>query len=162
VRNTENTYAFIDDLAQRVRGRIQLTTDGWAAYTGAVRHAFGFGRCDYAVLVKEYASPTHPKSARRYSPPICTGALKARMIGRPEMAKVSTSYAEALNLATRQHCKRFARLTIAHSKKQENHAHATALHFFAHNFIRVHTTLSKERGTKMTPASAVVRANSRS
>lgn len=153
-RNVENTYAFIEDLAQRVTGRIQLTTDGWAAYTGAVRHAFSFGRCDYAQLVKEYASPTDAESARRYSPPICTGAIKIRMIGRPEMAKVSTSHVEALNLATRQHCKRFARLTIAHSRKQENHAYAVALHFFAHNFIRVHTTLSKDRGTKTTPAMA--------
>jgi IS1 family transposase len=153
-RNTENTYAFMEDLAQRVKGRIQLTTDGWGAYLGAVRYAFGFGRCDYASIVKEYASPTE-EERRRYSPPICTAVHKVRMIGRPDMAEVSTSYVEALNLATRQHCKRFARLTIAHSKKQENHAHATALHFFAHNFIRVHSTLTKENGgRKTTPAMA--------
>ena len=152
-RNTENTYAFMEDLAQRVAGRIQLSTDAWGAYLGAVRHAFAFGRCDYAMIVKEYANPTE-EDRRRYSPPICTAAHKQRMIGRPDMAEVSTSYIEALNLATRQHCKRFARLTIAHSKKQENHAHATALHFFAHNFIRVHSTLTKERGAKTTPAMA--------
>lgn len=152
-RDTENTYAFIGDVAQRVSGRIQLTTDGWAAYTGAVRHAFGFARCDYAQLVKQYASPTDPEGQRRYSPPICTGALKVRMIGRPDREKISTSYVENLNLSTRQHCKRFARLTIAHSKKQENHCHAVALNFFAHNFIRVHSTLTKEAGgRKMTPA----------
>lgn len=152
-RDTENTYAFIGDLAQRVKNRIQLTTDGWAAYTGAVRQAFGFARCDYAQLVKQYASPTDPDGQRRYSPPICTGALKVRMIGRPDKEKISTSYVENLNLSTRQHCKRFARLTIAHSRKQENHAHAVALNFFAHNFIRVHTTLTKEAGgRKMTPA----------
>ncbi len=153
-RNPENTYAFIGDLAQRVAGRIQLSTDGWQAYIGAVRHAFGFARCDYGQLIKQYSSPSGQENERRYSPPICTGALKIRVIGRPEMAKVSTSYIEALNLATRTHCKRFARLTIAHSRKQENHAHAVALHFFAHNFIRVHTTLSKAAGTKTTPAMA--------
>jgi IS1 family transposase len=154
-RNQENTYAFIEDLAQRVTGRIQLTTDAWPAYLGAVRHAFGFGRCDYARIVKEYASPVDLEDRKRYSPPICTAAHRVRMIGRPDMAEVSTSYVEALNLATRQHCKRFARLTIAHSKKQENHAHATALHFFAHNFIRVHSTLTKENGgRKTTPAMA--------
>jgi IS1 family transposase len=153
-RNVENTYAFIEDLAQRVKGRIQLSTDAWPAYHGAVRHGFALGRCDYARIVKEYASPTNPEDRRRYSPPICTAAYKMRMIGRPDMAEVSTSYVEALNLATRQHCKRFARLTIAHSRKQENHAHAAALHFFAHNFIRIHTTLSKERGVRTTPAMA--------
>src|SRR3954462_953101 len=31
-RNHENTYAFMEDVAQRVRGRIQLTTDGNMAY----------------------------------------------------------------------------------------------------------------------------------
>jgi IS1 family transposase len=153
-RNAENTYAFMEDLAQRVRGRIQLTTDGWHAYTGAVRHAFGFARCDYAQLVKEYASPQDLEGQRRYSPPICTGAIRIRVIGRPEMEKVSTSYVENLNLNTRQHCKRFARLTIAHSRKAENHVHAVALNFFVHNFIRVHSTLTSERKTKTTPAMA--------
>ena len=152
-RNPENTYAFIGDLAQRVSGRIQLSTDGWQAYIGAVRHAFGFARCDYAQIVKKYAAPD-VEGQRRYSPPVCTGVLKVRMIGRPDPEKISTSYVEAMNLATRTHCKRFARLTIAHSRKQENHAHAVALHFFAHNFIRVHSTLSKAAGAKMTPAMA--------
>jgi IS1 family transposase len=153
-RNMENTYAFMEDLAQRVRGRIQLTTDGWNGYIGAVRHAFGFGRCDYAQLVKEFATPLDLESQRRYSPPICTGAHKIRLIGRPEMEKVSTSYVENLNLNTRQHCKRFARLTIAHSRKAENHAHAVALNFFAHNFMRVHSSLTSERKAKTTPAMA--------
>jgi len=149
-RNAENTYAFIEDLAQRVAGRIQLTTDSWTAYMGAVRAAFGFARCDYGQIVKEYAN----NASGYYSPPICIGTSKFRRIGRPDPTKISTSYVEAFNLATRTHCKRFARLTIAHSKKQENHAHAVALNFFAHNFIRVHSTLSKEAGVKTTPAMA--------
>jgi IS1 family transposase len=149
-RNVENTYAFIGDLAQRVKGRIQLSTDSWPPYMGAVRAAFGFARCDYGQIVKEYAA----EPSGRYSPPICIAATRIRRIGRPDPEKISTSYIEAFNLATRTHCKRFARLTIAHSRKQENHAHAVALNFFAHNFIRVHTTLSKERGAKTTPAMA--------
>lgn len=152
-RNSENAYAFMEDLAVRVRGRIQLTTDSWVSYIGAVRHAFGFARCDYAQLVKQYASPDVVVQ-RGYSPPICTGAIKIRMIGRPDPDKVSTSYVEAFNLSTRTHCKRFARLTIAHSRKAENHAHAVALNFFAHNFIRVHSTLTSECKAKTTPAMA--------
>jgi IS1 family transposase len=153
-RNAETAHAFMGDLAQRVSGRIQLTTDAWQQYITAVRAAFGFARCDYARIVKEFAQPATPEDIRRYSPPVCIAAHRQRIIGRPDMEKVSTSYVEALNLATRQHCKRFARLTIAHSKKQENHAHAVALHFFVHNFIRVHSTLSKRRGAKTTPAMA--------
>jgi IS1 family transposase len=153
-RNTENTYAFIEDLAGRIKGRIQLTTDGWYVYPAAVRHAFSFARCDFAQLIKQYSVPMDEDSRRRYSPPMCTGALKIRVIGRPEMEKVSTSYVENLNLNTRQHCKRFARLTLGHSKKAENHAHAVALNFFSHNFIRVHSTLTSERKARTTPAMA--------
>jgi hypothetical protein len=53
---------------------------------------------------------------------------------------------ERLNLATRNHCKRFARLTSARSRKAENQVAAVNLNFFAHNFIRVHSTLTKEAG----------------
>jgi len=44
--------------------------------------------------------------------------------------------------------RRFNRLTNAFSKKIENHAAATALNYFAYNFIKIHRTL------RMTPAMA--------
>lgn len=44
--------------------------------------------------------------------------------------------------------KRFARLTIAHSKKLEMHEHSVALHFFHYNFIKIHQSI------RMTPAMA--------
>lgn len=157
VRNPENTEAFIADVAGRVVNRIQLTTDGWGAYVTAVRKSFGFARCDFAQLVKSYGQGPEagPQTSRRYSPMVCTGAQKVRQIGRPVKELVSTSYVERLNLNTRQNCRRFTRLTNAFSKKAENHAHAVALHFFAHNFCRVHSTLTKARqGVKTTPAMA--------
>lgn len=67
---------------------------------------------------------------------------------------MSTSYVERLNLDTRQRCRRFTRLTNAHSRKAENHAHAVALNFFTHNFCRPHSTLTKATGVKTTPAMA--------
>jgi len=68
--------------------------------------------------------------------------------GDPDMAKVSTSYAERNNLNIRMHSRRMTRLTNAFSKKMENHAHAMALHFLYYNFVRIHKTL------KVTPAMA--------
>lgn len=154
-RNSENTDLFIADLAARVRNRIQLTCDGYAPYISAVRRAFTFGRVDFASIVKELGQVNETGPSRRYSPPVVVGVKKQRIIGRPDMSLVSTSYVERLNLATRNHCKRFARLTSAHSRKAENHVAAVNLNFFAHNFIRVHSTLTKEAGGRpFTPAMA--------
>ena len=66
--------------------------------------------------------------------------------GSPDKAKISTSYVERLNLSVRVSLKRFARLTIAHSKRLRNLQAAIGL-FVAHfNFCRVHETL------RVTPA----------
>lgn len=153
-RNTENTHAFVADMASRLANRIQLTTDAWGAYLNGVRKAFDFARCDYAILSKAYGQSMEQGPARRYSPPVCIGCSKERVIGRPDVDLVSTSYVERLNLNTRQNCRRFTRLTNAFSKSAVNHAYAVALTFFAHNFIRAHGTLTKAAGAKTTPAMA--------
>lgn len=41
------------------------------------------------------------------------------------------------NPCIRQHCKRYARLTLAFSKKLENHVYAFALHTMYHNFVKI-------------------------
>ncbi|MEA3044160.1 MAG: hypothetical protein QOH47_1998 [Sphingomonadales bacterium] len=144
-RDAEYAVEFIQDLADRCRDRIQLTSDGHNAYIGAVEDAFG-DDIDYAMLVKQYGEAPGPKG--RYSPPICTGARKRRIVGRPDKSHVSTSYAERSNLTMRMHMRRFTRLTNAFSKKIENHAYAVALHFMYYNFVKLHSTL------RVTPAMA--------
>jgi IS1 family transposase len=144
-RDAEYAVEFIQDLADRCRDRIQLTSDGYSAYIGAVEDAFG-DDIDYAMLVKQFGEVPGPKG--RYSPPICTGAKKRRMTGRPDKNHVSTSYAERSNLTMRMHMRRFTRLTNAFSKKVENHAYAVALHMMYYNFVRLHRTL------RVTPAMA--------
>lgn len=141
-------------MASRLANRVQLTTDGWGAYLAGVRQSFDFARCDYAILAKVYGQSVEQGPARRYSPPVCLGAIKQRMIGRPDVDLVSTSYVERLNLNTRQNCRRFTRLTNAFSKKAENHAHAVSLTFFSYNFCKVHSTLTRAAGAKTTPAMA--------
>jgi hypothetical protein len=96
-----------------------------------------------------FATKREAQSAKgRYSPAECTGIIKTRVIGEPDMKHVSTSYAERNNLNIRMHSRRMTRLTNAFSKKMENHAHAMALHFLYYNFVRIHKTL------KVTPAMA--------
>jgi IS1 family transposase len=138
-------HHFIDDLASRLAGRVQLTSDGHKAYLGAVEDSFGDG-IDYAQLVKIYGETPHPPG--RYSPAECIGAEKHLITGRPDPRHISTSYAERANLSIRMHDRRFTRLTNAFSKKAENHAHSVSLNFMYYNFVRIHTTL------RCTPAMA--------
>jgi hypothetical protein len=145
-RDSDSATIFMGDLASRLAGRIQLTSDGHKAYLEAVEGAFG-ADIDYAMLVKIYGAS--PESAKgRYSPAERTGARKELIEGRPDPKHISTSFSERSNLTLRMHMRRFTRLTNAFSKKVENHMHAVALHMMYYNFVRIHQTL------KVTPAIA--------
>ena len=145
-RDTEYATAFIADLKLRLRTktRVQLTTDGHKPYLEAVEEAFGMD-IDYAMLVKIYG-PSPSGDQRRYSPAPFVAAEKRVVIGKPDMAHVSTSYVECQNLTMRMGMRRFTRLTNGFSKKVENLEHAVALHFLHYNFARIHKTL------RVTPA----------
>lgn len=145
-RTAETANLFIGDLASRLVGRVQLTSDGLKVYVDAVEGAFG-ADVDYAQLVKIYGSS--PESAKgRYSPADCTGAIKSPISGRPDPAHISTSYVERQNLTMRMHMRRFTRLTNAFSKKFESHVHMVALYTVWYNWVRIHKTL------RTTPAMA--------
>jgi IS1 family transposase len=136
---------FMLDVASRVDGRIQLTTDGHRPYREAASLAFPDG-VDYAQLIKIYGGVEVNGPDTRYSPPVCCGIEKHVREGYPDPEHISTSYVERSNLTMRMGMRRFTRLTNGHSKKIANHRHAIALHFMFYNFARVHSTL------KTTPA----------
>jgi len=154
-RSPDNARAFMEDVAARLANRVQLTTDGHHMYLTAVEKAFGYNKVDYAMLVKTYGQVPDLDGARRYSPPVCTGAVKERIMGNPDPDLVSTSYVERANLSMRMGMRRFTRLTNGFSRKAENHAHAVSLYFMHYNFCRVHATLTKAAGgVHTTPAMA--------
>lgn len=154
-RNSKTAGRFMKDVASRLANRIQLTTDGYNPYLPAVENAFGWAGADYSQLIKTYGMEHDETAGRRYSPMVCTGAVKVPIMGRPDSDLISTSYVERSNLTMRMQMRRFTRLTNGFSKKAENHAHAVSLHFMFYNYCRPHTTLTKAaKGVKTTPAMA--------
>jgi hypothetical protein len=134
---------FVKDCAARIRGRVQIITNGHRAYLDAVEEASG-AEVDYAQLQKIYGASEEPNS--RYSPAQCIGCDMKTVSGNPNPRHVSTSFVERQNLTVRMGTRRFTRLTNAFSKKLENHAAMVAVHFLHYNFARVHKTL------RVTPA----------
>jgi IS1 family transposase len=144
--------AIVSDVAGRVAGRIQITSDGYKLYPPAIEEAFGWNGADYGKLEKIFK--TQPSSGR-YSPPECIGCNRDVVMGNPDVEEISTSYFERSNLHLRMQSRRFTRLTNAFSRKLENHAAAVALHFMWYNFCHVHATLTKANGgIHTTPAMA--------
>ena len=143
-RDAEAAKEFIDDLADRLANRIQLTTDGYKPYLEAVEGAFG-SEIDFAQLVKLYG---HAPDEVRYSPAPFLATKKTWIAGKPKRKLVSTSYVERQNLTVRMNNRRFTRLTLGFSKKVANHINSLSIHYMVYNYVRIHKTL------RCTPAMA--------
>lgn len=139
-RDAGSAHAFMNDVAGRVVGQFQLTTDSHHTYIDAVAANFGRG-VDYAQLVKIYGESPDRGPERKYSPAICMGAKKRKVSGNPDLKAASTSFVEKHNQTMRQHMKRFARLTAAHSKKLANHVHMIALYTTWYNYARINSAV---------------------
>ena len=136
---------FLERLNDATYGRMQVTSDGLGVYTYNVPFALGT-RVDFAQLIKSYSST---QEETRYSPAMIINAEKVVRFGEPDMDRISTSYSERLNLSVRMHCRRFTRLTNAHSKSPAHHEAMAAIFVAWYNLCRRHETLKKQ-----TPAMA--------
>ena len=137
-RDAGSAYTFVEDIAARLAGRIQLTSDGLRLYLDAVEAAFG-ADVDYSQLVKLYGATVENET--RYSPATCLGCVAKAVTGDPDPKHISTSYVERQNLTMRMSMRRFTRLTNGFSKKIRNHVHMVALYTVFYNWTRIHKTL---------------------
>jgi hypothetical protein len=72
---------FVNDLAKRVRGRVQITTDALKTYVNVIEDAFG-SDVDFAQLRKVYSAPQENET--RYSPAKCIGCTTKDLSGNPD------------------------------------------------------------------------------
>ena len=79
-RKTADCIAFLDGLRDRLRYRIQLSTDAHASYKGAVGLVFA-SDVDWAQVIKEYQSTNIAPG--RYSPPHVPASGSSRNSGIP-------------------------------------------------------------------------------
>jgi len=100
-RDTATANAFLQDVAARMKNRVQVSTDGLAAYKEAIERSFG-GDADYGQIVKTYGHESSD-GQRRYSQPEFVSAEKKVVYGQPNFDLISTSYIERLNATTRLH-----------------------------------------------------------
>jgi IS1 family transposase len=141
-RSAETAEIFFQDIAYRLKNRVQLTTEGHKAYLNAIENVFS-NDIDIAQLIKLYGGQ---EDEVRYSPAVSTLAKKTKISGTPNEKRISTNYVERQNLTMRMSVRRFTRLTNAFSKKMENYCYAIALHFVYYNFCMIHKSL------RVTPA----------
>ena len=137
-RGAGTAREFMQDVASRLRRRIQLTSDGHRVYFDAVEGAFG-ADVDYGMLQKVFGEDPQPE--RRYSPAKIVATELEVIKGDPDPKHIWTSYVERQNWTVCTNMRRYTRLSNGFSRKIQNHAAAVALNYFAYNFIRIHRTL---------------------
>jgi IS1 family transposase len=137
-RDALTAWAFVEDIAKRVRGRLQITTDAYKVYLKVIEGVFGHS-VDYATIQKIFGACDEPE--KRYSPAKCIGCEMKPMLGTPDPEHASTSFVERQNWSLRTSVRRMTRLSNGFSRKASNHGAAIALNYFAYNFIKIHRTL---------------------
>jgi transposase-like protein/IS1 family transposase len=138
-RDSTSCNDFLSRISAATSGKCQVTSDGFKSYVHGVPLAFG-SRCSFAQLVKNYSGGQYE---HRYSPPRISSITVTPRFGVVDEDRVSTSFAERLNLSVRTHVRRFTRLTNAHSKSLKHHSAMVALFVAFYNLVRRHESLQK-------------------
>lgn len=145
-RTARAAHSFAQNIASRIEGRVQITSDKLQGYAYAIPTAFG-ERADFAQEEKQFQSsrvPSHEWPKYRVDPLV--GVKREAVTGNPDLRTATVCHVERFFLTMRQANKRASRKTLAYSKRWDNHALMSSIHVFVYNMVRKHET------TKMTPA----------
>jgi hypothetical protein len=117
-----------------------ISTDGWAAYPGAVDLAFA-DTAARGVIIKDFPESDQPG---RYAPPEVVGAERRPITKGLDPFSICTWHVERHNLSIRTFMRRFTRLALGFSKNLDHLAAAVAPYVAHYNYCRPHGSL---RGT---------------
>lgn len=138
-RGSNDVSLFIDDLARRVPGTIQITTDQLPLYRAAIDRAFG-NRVHYATIHKEMYSPTRTPDGR-FNPTTLKKNEITTVFGAPDPEHITTTSIESCNARVRAWNSRYVRNTLAFSKRLRNLKASFALHCTYSNWCRINPAI---------------------
>ena len=145
-RTREFGEMFVEDVAKRVAGPVQIATDNFPQYAFHIRNAFGYEGYSYGTETKVFGEPRNwplneaQRDRKNGIPQVATATRKA-VVGSPNLGSLTTSHIERVFLSVRQELTRFTRLTLGYSKDLRMHKLAVSLHFGIYNLVRKHKTL---------------------
>lgn len=140
-RNRHNANQLFQDTLDRgeLVEQCLVTTDGYSAYPGVVRHVLG-ENCVYAQVVKTWRNNQVIKVTQKRV--IGTAEQLQETLDRSEdSTTVNTSYVERLNLTIRQCCAYLGRRRLSHARRQNRLTGHLELVRCFYNFIRPHGAL---------------------
>lgn len=137
---------FVEDVAKRVKGSVQIATDNLPAYPTLIRGAFGYEGFSFGTETKIFGEPqlldgTLARFGKNEGVRKMVTAERKAVIGSPDLGSLTTSHVERVFLSVRQELKRFQRKGLGYSKDLETHKLAVALFLGVYNFVRKHKTL---------------------
>ncbi|WP_437905172.1 transposase [Sorangium sp. So ce327] len=146
-RDETSADAFIKDLRARLVVMPSITSDGFAAYPGAIGASFGPG-VDFGQVIKNFSRGGQRDDDHRYEPPRNPWLTRRVVFGAPNIKAATTAHVERNNATLRHHIGRMRRLVLAFSKDPEHHRAAVSLGLTHYNLCLIVKT------TRVTPAMA--------
>lgn len=130
---------FVDDLASRIPGKVQIHTDQLALYRPAFENSFG-SRADYATTRKTMDGPVVGPDGQYVQPDLKEARIRSEF-GDPDLEEVTTNHVERQNATLRGWNRTYTRRTLAFSKKLKNAGARLAINYFYYNFVHQHDAL---------------------